>query len=138
MAARMLTKDERGVSAAEFALVLPSFFLAVTVVFALVLWLFSLLLAATGVPTGARDVGRGAGPARAQAILGLVRPVASAAGSAQFSQGAPGCERAVFARLNAAGGFRLPLLGDLSARLRAGAQGRQWRFWAGQPSDGCD
>ncbi|MCC6191678.1 MAG: hypothetical protein IT318_21835 [Anaerolineales bacterium] len=139
---RIQSSREKGVSSAEFALVMPAFFLAVMVVLALALWLFSLLLAATGVPAGARvagtEAGLGSGYARVQTIMGVVQPAASAAGAAQFSQGAPGCERAIFARLNGAGGFRVPLLGNLSARLQAGAQGRDWRFWAGKPSDGCD
>jgi hypothetical protein len=142
MTSKLRGRVEQGVSAAEFALVLPTFFLLIMVLFALALWLFSLLLAGTGVPAGARDAGTeaglGGGYARVQTLMGLVQPAAGAARSVQLSQGAPGCERAVFARLNAAGGFRLPLLGDLSARLRAGAQGRDWRFWAGKPSDGCD
>lgn len=142
MARQIGKPGEQGVSAAEFALVMPAFFLAVMVVLALALWLFSLLLAATGVPAGARvagtEAGLGSGYARVQTIMGVVQPAAGAAGAAQFSQGAPGCERAIFARLNGTGGFRVPLLGDLSARLQAGAQGRDWRFWAGKPSDGCD
>ncbi|MCC6190638.1 MAG: hypothetical protein IT318_16535 [Anaerolineales bacterium] len=133
---------EKGLSSAEFAIVLPTFFLAIMVLFALALWLFSLLLAGTAVPTGARiagtEAGVGSGYARVQSIMGIVRPAAGAAGAVQLSRGAPGCERAVYARLNTAGGFRLPLLGDLSARMWAGAQGRDWRFWAGKPADGCD
>jgi len=142
MALKNLRQSEKGVSSAEFALVLPTFLLAVMVLFAVALWLFSLLLAGTGVPAGARaagtESGLSGGYARLQTIMGIVQPAAGAAGAAQLSLGAPGCERAVFARLNAAGGFHLPLLGDLSVRLRAGAQGRDWRFWAGKPSDGCD
>lgn len=142
MFAKFPRRVEQGVSAAEFALVLPAFFMAIMVLFALALWLFSLLLAGTGVPAGARSAGTeagvGGGYARVQTIMGIVQPAAGVASAAQLSLGAPGCERAVFARLNAAGGFRLPLLGDLSVRLRAGAQGRDWRFWAGKPSDGCD
>ncbi|MCC7362051.1 MAG: hypothetical protein IT317_21380 [Anaerolineales bacterium] len=142
MPRRCRSSQEKGVSSAEFALVMPAFFLAVMVVLALALWLFSLLLAATGVPAGARvagtEAGLGSGYARVQTIMGVVQPAASAAGATRFSQGVPGCERAITARLNGAGGFRVPMLGDLSARLQAGAQGRDWRFWAGKPSDGCD
>ena len=134
--------SEKGLSSAEFAIVLPTFFLAIMVLFALALWLFSLLLAGTAVPAGARVAGTeasvGSGFARVQTIMRIVRPAASAAGAAQLSLGAPGCERAVYARLNAIGGFRLPLLGDLSVRMRAGSQGCDWRFWPGRPSDGCD
>lgn len=134
--------SEKGLSSAEFAIVLPTFFLAIMVVFALALWLFSLLLAGTAVPAGARvagtEAGVGSGFANVRTIMGIVRPAAGAADAVQLSLGTPECERAVFARLNAAGGFRLPLLGDLSVRLRAGSQGRDWRFWPGKPADGCD
>jgi uncharacterized membrane protein len=133
--------SEKGVSSSEFALVLPSFFLVIMIVFALALWLFSLLLAGTGVPAGARiagtDQGVGAGYARVQTIMGIAEPAARVASSTVLALGAPGCARAVYAHLNAASGLKLPLLDTVMVRLRAGAQGRDWRFWAGRPSDGC-
>ena len=133
---------EAGVSAAEFAIVLPTFLLLVMVVFALALWLFSLLLAGTGVPTGARTAGTqhgaGAGYARLRTIMGIAQPAAGAVSSTQISLGAPGCARDVYAHLNAASSFRLPLLGTIAVPLKAGSQGRNWRFWAGKPADGCE
>ncbi len=133
---------ETGASAAEFAIVLPTFLLLVMVVFALALWLFSLLLAGTAVPTGARTAGiqhgAGAGYARLRTIMGVAQPAAGAIGETQLSLGAPGCARDVYAHLNAASGFRLPLLGAISVPLKAGSQGRNWNFWAGKPADGCE
>ncbi len=90
MALKSLRQSEKGVTSAEFALVLPTFLLAVMVLFAVALWLFSLLLAGTGVPTGARaagtEAGLGGGYARLQTIMGIVQPAAGAAGAAPPTQ----------------------------------------------------
>ncbi len=109
------------------------------VVFALAIWLFSLLLAGASLPTGARRTGlQGSGMADVRRIMGVLAPAGAAAGSAHIGAGAPACERAVVSRLNSTASARLPLIGDFTFRLRAGSQTRDWRFWAGKPADGCE
>src|SRR5712691_11636014 len=92
---------ERGSSASEFAIVLPSFLLMVMIVFALAIWAFGILLAGTGVPAGARQAGisdsAGTGLAVTRSILGVLASTRSESGAANVSMGAPGCQRADYA-----------------------------------------
>jgi Flp pilus assembly protein TadG len=131
-----------GLASTEFALVLPLFMLLLMVVLALTIQYFSALLAAAGVPMGARLAGvahsSSAGYGLTQRLMNVIAPAGAAAGAARIQGGAPGCQRAVTARLDATSGFSVPMLGDVLVRLRAGSQTRDWQFWAGQPDDGCE
>ncbi len=139
---RFTFRDAPGVASAEFALVLPLFMLLIMAVLGLALYYFSLALTAAGVPLGARQAGvqnsAGAGAAVVQRVLGAAGPSGAVAGGAAVGLGASGCQRAVTVRLNGATGLKVPLLDALSVRLRAGSQTRYWRFWAGEPEDGCE
>lgn len=138
----LLFRTAPGLASTEFALVLPLLLMLVMVVLALAIWAFSLALTAAGVPLGARQAGvydsAAAGQATAMRVLSAAPPSAAAAGATHIGLGAPGCERAVTARLSAAPVWKTPLLDALALRLRAGSQARTWRFWAGEPTDGCE
>ena len=139
---RFTFRDAPGVASAEFALILPLFMLLIMAVLGLALYYFSLALTAAGVPLGARQAGvlnsAGAGAAVVHRVLGPAGPSNAVAGGAAVGLGAPGCQRAVSARLNGATAIKEPLLDGLLVRLRAGSQTRYWRFWAGEPDDGCE
>jgi hypothetical protein len=126
---------ERGASSVEFAIVLPLFMLMFFAVMGLAIWAYSALFAATGVPVEARASGI---HTNSPQMLNALRTTSGAAGSLQVSQGAPGCARAVYARLNASPAISIPMLGEVAIRLRAGSQTRNWQFWPGKPADGCE
>ncbi len=131
----VINHSERGVSSVEFAIVLPLFMLTFFAVLGLAVWAYSALFAAAGVPVEARASGiHTASPQ----VLGALRTTSAAASSLQVSQGAPGCARAVYARLNASPAISIPMLGEVAIRLRAGSQTRNWQFWPGKPTDGCE
>ena len=130
-----LPRDERGVASVEFVIVMPLFMLMFFVIFALAVWAYSSLFAATGVPVEARASGVHTGSPQ---ILSALNSTSPAAGEVQISQGAPGCARAVYANLNASPVIDIPMLDEVAIRLRAGSQTRNWQFWPGQPADGCE
>jgi Flp pilus assembly protein TadG len=133
---------EKGQAAVEAAIVLPVFFAFFFLIFAFAIWFYSLYLSSIGVAAGARQAGvtNGTGPGYAvsRQVMSVMNPSASASGSVRISMRAPGCQRAVYARLNAAPSMRIPFLGNLAMRLRAGSVTRVWKFWAGRPEDGCE
>lgn len=124
---------EQGVAGVEFAVVLPLFLMLVFFVLGVSVMGFSALFAATGVPVEARALGAHQG---APNVLGGLETTAAAAG--QVSRGAaPGCSRAVYARLSAEAPFQALLLPEVVYRLRGGSVTRDWQFWAGPAADGC-
>jgi len=139
---RIRRVSESGQAMVEAAIVLPVFFAFFFLLFAIAIWFYSLFLTSVGVPAGARQAGvtNGAGPgyAIARQVMSFMVPSASASGSVRINMEAPGCQRAVYARLNAAPSMRIPLLGNLIMRLRAGSVTRNWKFWPGKPDDGCE
>ena len=126
--------NEKGLAGVEFATVLPVFMLSIFAILGLTVWGYSVLFAATGVPVEARTFGMGRGPI---GILNALDTTGAASGSLEVG-GAPACARGVYARLNAAPLFNLPMLGDTALHLRAGSATRQWQFWPGEPTDGCE
>lgn len=134
--------SEAGQAAPEFALVVIPFFTFFFVIFAFAIWFYSLFATSVGVPAGARQAGvtHGAGPgyAIARQVMGVIGPSKAAAGSVRISMQAPGCQRQIYARLNAAPSLRIPFLGSVAMRLRAGSMTRNWKFWPGRPEDGCE
>jgi hypothetical protein len=131
---RFKANSEKGLAGVEFAVVLPVFMLAFFVVLGLAVWGYSVLFAATGVPVEARAFGMGNGPT---GILNALDTTGAASGSLELG-GAPACERGVYARLDAAPLFNIPMLGDVAMRMRAGSATRNWQFWPGEPTDGCE
>lgn len=125
--------EEKGLAGVEFAAVLPVFMLSFFVVLGLAVWGYSVLFAATGVPVEARAFGTGSGTI---GILNALDTTSVAAGSLSVG-GAPTCSRGAYARLDAAPLFNLPMLGDFAMRMRAGSVTRNWQFWPGEPTDGC-
>ncbi len=124
---------ERGVSSVEFAVVLPLFMLLFFAVLALAIMAFSALFAATGVPAELRAASTDSGPLNLLARLDTTAP---AAGALNIGV-APGCERALYAKLETDVPFKVPMLPEVDLHLRAGSVMRHWRFWPGPPSDGC-
>jgi hypothetical protein len=76
----------------------------------------------------------GSGPT---GVLNALKTTNAASGSLELG-GAPACERGVYARLDAAPLFNIPMLGDVAMRMRAGSATRNWQFWPGEPADGCE
>ena len=131
-----------GLASTEFALVLPSLMLMVMLVLALAIWAFSLGLTAAGVPTGARQAGitnnAGAGYSETRRLLSVIGSAGAALGATQISLSAPGCERAVYSRLNASSSVDVPMWDAAMMHLRAGSQTRNWQFYPGKPADSCE
>lgn len=125
---------ERGVSSVEFAIVLPLFMTLFFTVLGLSVMAFSILFAGTGVPVEARSAATGAGPIE---ILAALQTTAPATGAISVGA-APGCERAIYARLSTELPLNIPMLPEVGLRLRGGSVMRNWRFWPGPPTDGCD
>ena len=125
--------NEKGISSVEFAVVMPLLMLLFFVVFALSIHGFSVLTVATGVPLEARASGAGGG---SLALLSAFKTTAAAGGPA--IGGAPNCQRALYAQLDAAPLFQFPMLPEAPMRLHAGSVARNWQFYAGPPDDGCN
>ena len=124
---------EKGVSSAEFAIVLPVFLSMVFFVFGIALGGFNVLWTATVIPVEAREAGVGRG------FLGLMGTLSLSAQAGSPSIGtSPTCQRALLAQLEAAPSLSVPLLPAVNIHLRGGSVTRNWQFWAGPPVDGCD
>jgi len=124
---------EKGVSSAEFAIVLPVFLGMVFFVFGIALGSFNVLWTATVIPVEAREAGVGRG------FLGLMGTLSLSAQAGSPSIGtSPTCQRALLAQLEAAPSLSVPLLPAVNIHLRGGSVTRNWQFWAGPPTDGCD
>ncbi len=124
---------EKGVSSAEFAIVLPVFLGMVFFVFGISLGGFNVLWTATVVPVEAREAGVGRGSLGLMGTLSL----SGQAGSPSIGT-SPTCQRALLAQLEAAPSLSVPLLPAVNIHLRGGSVTRNWRFWGGPPTDGCD
>lgn len=125
---------ERGASSVEFAIVLPLFMTLFFTVLGLSVMAFSILFAGTGVPVEARAAATGAGSLDILAALETTGPAAGALSV----RAAPGCERAIYARLSTELPLSIPMLPEVGLRLRGGSVMRNWQFWPGPPTDGCD
>ena len=122
----------KGVSSAEFALVLPLFLTMVFFIFGIAVAGINVLWTATVVPVDARDAGVGVGARDLTSALSL-----SAEAGGPGIGASPTCQRAVLARLDAAPSLQVPMLPEVNIHLRAGSEARRWQFWAGPPSDDC-
>ena len=131
---RHADRSEHGASAVEFAIVLPLFMALFFMVLGLSVMAFSILFAGTGVPVEARAAATGTGSLD---LLAAMRTTSPAAGTISVDA-APGCERAIYARLSTELPFSIPMLPEVGLRLRGGSVTRNWRFWPGPPTDGCD
>jgi hypothetical protein len=124
---------EKGVSSAEFAIVLPVFLGMVFFVFGIAVAGFNVLWTAAVIPVEAREAGIGGGS------LGLMDALSLSAEAGSPGVGtSPACQRALLARLDASPSFTVPLFPTVNIRLRGGSVTRNWRFWAGPPADGCE
>lgn len=124
---------ERGVSSVEFAVVLPLFMMLFFFVLGLTIMAFSLLFAATGVPIELRAAAIDQSSPNLLAALETTTP---AAGSISIGA-APGCERAMYAHLEADFPFEVPMLEAVRLYLKGGSVMRHWQFWPGPAADGC-
>lgn len=127
---------ERGDSGLEGAVAVPAGFMLFFLILALTVIGYTRLVAATVVPENARAAGLGQ-PGASARLLSETALGQQVAGSLTTGT-APGCQRAVTARLNASGSMSVPMLETVAARVRAGSTARYWRFWAGPPADGCE
>jgi Flp pilus assembly protein TadG len=121
-------------------LVMPLLFTLVFGMLALAIMFYSAFAAEAAVAQGARRAGitgsAAAGRTEAARIMSVIGPSAAVSWNVSINA-APGCERAVLARLDSGASVRVPLV-ELFFRLRAGSQARRWQFWAGPPADGCE
>ena len=122
----------KGVSSAEFALVLPLFLTMVFFIFGIALAGINVLWTATVVPVEARNAGVGTGTRDLTSVFSL-----SAETGGPGIGASPTCQRAVLARLDAAPSMHVPMLPGVNIRLRAGSEARRWQFWADPPTDDC-
>ncbi len=122
----------KGVSSAEFALLLPLFLTMVFFVFGIALAGINVLWTATVVPVEARGAGIGSGTHNLTSAFLL-----SAEAGGPGIGASPTCQRALLARLNATPTLRVPMLPGVNIHLRAGSEARRWKFWPGPPSDDC-
>lgn len=127
-----LARNEKGISSVEFAIVMPLLMLLFFVVLALSIHGFSILKVAAGVPLEARASGTGSS---SPSLLSAFETTAAAGGPAIGT--APGCQRALYAHLDAAPVFQFPMLPEAPLRMHAGSMTRIWQFYAGPPEDGC-
>jgi hypothetical protein len=124
---------QKGVSSAEFALILPLFLTMVFFVFGIALAGINVLWTATVVPVEARGAGIGTGTHNLTSAFLL-----SAEAGGPGIGASPTCQRAVLARLDAAPSLQVPMLPGVGIRLRAGSEARRWQFWPGPPTDDCE
>ena len=124
---------EKGVSSAEFAIVLPVFVGMVFFVFGIALGGSNVLWTAGVIPVEARAAGVGRGSPGLMDVM----PLSAEAGSPSIGA-SPVCQRALLARLEASPSLSVPLFPTVNIRLHGGSVTRNWRFWAGPPADGCE